>query len=199
MTFIKARRKPIEVWAVRYNHSIVLEEFIKMLSENENEPVRYDDETGTIYIQKERGDWVIFEMNTDQCYWAIDHEIFLKTYVRVNGHIYKKKSYEIEGMIFNELEPKSILKVLQFMGYYTKSTLEDLQQYELIEDVLKRGSILVQTLEGFEHLYPGEIVIRGVDNELYPVKMENFNKVYDLINDVEISAQMNMKERLDHV
>ena len=83
MTFIKARRKPIEVWAVRYNHSIILDEFIKMLSENKNEPVRYDDETGTIYIQKERGDialkrgnWVIYEMNTDQCYWAIDHEIF---------------------------------------------------------------------------------------------------------------------------
>lgn len=52
MTHIKARRKPIEVWAVRYNHSIVLDEFIKMLSENKNEPVRYDDETGTIYIQK---------------------------------------------------------------------------------------------------------------------------------------------------
>lgn len=195
MTSIKARRKPIEVWAVRYNHSIVLEEFIKMLSENKNEPVRYDDETGTIYIQKERGDialkrgdWVIYEMNTDQCYWAIDHEIFLKTYVKVSGHIYKKRSYEIEGMIFNKLEPKSILNVLQFMGYYTRSTLEDLQRYELIEDILKRGSILVQTLEGVEHLYPGEIVIRGIDNELYPVKMENFNKVYDLINDVEISA-----------
>lgn len=195
MTSIKARRKPIEVWAVRYNHSIVLDEFIKMLSENENEPVRYDDETGTIYIQKERGDialkrgdWVIYEMNTDQCYWAIDHEIFLKTYVKVSGHIYKKKSYEIEGMIFNELEPKSILNVLRFMGYQTRSTLEDLQRYELIEDVLKRGSILVQTLEGIEHLYPGEIVIRGIDNELYPVKMENFNKIYDLVNDVEISA-----------
>lgn len=195
MTVIKARRKPIEVWAVRYNHSIVLDEFIKMLSENENEPVCYDDETGTIYIQKERGDialkrgnWVIYEVNTDQCYWAIDHDIFLKTYVKVGGHIYKKKSYEIEGMIFSKLEPKSILKVLRFMGYHTKSTLEDLQRYELIEDVLKRGSILVQTLEGVEHLYPGEIVIRGIDNDLYPVKMENFNKVYDLINDVEISA-----------
>lgn len=195
MTSIKARRKPIEVWAVRYNHSIVLEEFIKMLSENKNEPVRYDDETGTIYIQKERGDialkrgdWVIYEMNTDQCYWAIDHEIFLKTYVKVSGHIYKKRSYEIEGIIFNKLEPKSILNVLQFMGYHTKNTLEDLQLYELIEDVLKRGSILVQTLEGVEHLYPGEIVIRGIDNDLYPVKMENFNKVYDLINDVKISA-----------
>ena len=195
MTSIKARRKPIEVWAVRYNHSIVLDEFIKMLSENKNEPVHYDDETGTIYIQKERGDialkrgnWVIYEMNTDQCYWAIDHEIFLKTYVKVSGHIYKKRSYEIEGMIFNKLEPKSILNVLQFMGYHTKNTLEDLQLYELIEDVLKRGSILVQTLEGAEHLYPGEIVIRGIDNELYPVKMENFNKVYDLINNVKISA-----------
>ena len=74
------------------------------------------------------------------------------------------------------------------MGYQTRSTLEDLQRYELIEDVLKRGSILVQTLEGVEHLYPGEIVIRGINNELYPVKMENFNKVYDLINDAEISA-----------
>ena len=74
------------------------------------------------------------------------------------------------------------------MVYHTTNALEYLQRYELIEDVLKRVSILVQTLEGVEHLYPGEIVIRGIDNDLYPVKMENFNKVYDLINDVEISA-----------
>lgn len=65
---------------------------MKLLSSNEDEPVRYDETDGTIYIQKERGEialpkgnWVISEINTDNRFWSIDHDIFLKTYTRVKG------------------------------------------------------------------------------------------------------------------
>lgn len=48
---------------------------------NKNEPIWYDETDKTIYIQKERGEialkfgnWVIFEENTDKCFWSIDQE-----------------------------------------------------------------------------------------------------------------------------
>lgn len=82
---MKARKKPIEVIAIKYDHNIILDEFLKLLRTNENEPIRYDDTDKTIYISKERGEialkfgnWVIYELNTDKCFWAIDHEIFVK-------------------------------------------------------------------------------------------------------------------------
>ena len=45
---MKARKKPIEVFAVQYNSNIILEEFLKLLRTNEKEPVRYDESDGTI-------------------------------------------------------------------------------------------------------------------------------------------------------
>ena len=52
MTFIKARRKPIEVWAVRYNHSIILDEFIKMLSERIKDIFELIGLTQTDFVKK---------------------------------------------------------------------------------------------------------------------------------------------------
>ena len=42
--------------AIHYNHNIILDEFLKLLRTNENEPVRYDETDKTIYIKKERGE-----------------------------------------------------------------------------------------------------------------------------------------------
>lgn len=36
---MKARKKPIEVFAVQYSNNIILEEFLKLLKTNEKEPV----------------------------------------------------------------------------------------------------------------------------------------------------------------
>lgn len=47
---IIARKKPIEVWAARYiDAKIVLDEFLKLLSSNKDEPIRYDGTDDTIY------------------------------------------------------------------------------------------------------------------------------------------------------
>ena len=189
---MKARKKPIEVMAIHYTHNIDVGEFLKLLRTNENEPVRYDETDKTIYIQKERGEialkygnWVIFESNTDKCFWAIDHEIFLKTYIKVPNTVntFVKKVYEVECIEFKSLEGRDIIEVLNFAGYKLNrdAILTPLQRDEMIEEIKEQGYISINTLEGVEKLYPTEILIRGVEGEYYPAKRVNFDKVYELI------------------
>ena len=189
---MKARKKPIEVFAVHYTHNINVGEFLELLRTNKEEPVRYDETDKTIYIQKERGEialkygnWVIFEENTDKCFWAIEHEIFLKTYIKVPNTVntFVKRVYEVECVEFKSLNEKDIIEVLNFLGYWVNQAepLILLQRSELIEEIKEQGYILINTLEGTEKLYPTEILIRGVEGEYYPVKRTNFNKVYEVI------------------
>lgn len=189
---IIARKKPIEVWAARYiDAKIVLDEFLKLLSSNKDEPIRYDGTDDTIYIQKEcgeialpKGNWVISEVNTDNCFWSIDHDIFLKTYTRVSGNVYKKKVYDVECIELESLEAKDICSVLEFIGYRTNGdVLKVLQMDEIIEDCQLKGYVPINTLEGVEALYPTEVLIKGVEGEFYPIKRENFDKVYDILRE----------------
>lgn len=188
---MKARKKPIEVWATRYDSSVILEEFLKLLRTNKDEPVRYDETDGTIYIQKERGEialplgnWVISEINTDECFWSIDNDIFLKTYERVEGttKIFKKKVYDIDFVRLDITDDRSILETLKFLGYSVSSPLEELQRLDLIDAINVQGYIVIDTLEGQERLYSGEVLVKGIEGEFYPVKYENFIKVYDILD-----------------
>lgn len=188
---MKARKKPIEVFAVKYDHTIILNEFLKLLRTNEKEPVRYDESDGTIYIEKERGEialpkgnWVIREDNTDGCFWSIDPDIFLQTYNRVNGTVntFVKKVYEVEFAKLDLDDTKSIIETLNFLGYSVTTPLEELQRDELVESVKEQGFIEIKTLEGIERLFSGEVVVKGVQGEFYPVSYDNFIKVYDILN-----------------
>lgn len=189
---MKARKKPIDVMAIHYNHNVIFDKFLELLRTNEDEPVRYDEIDKTIYIQKERGeialkygDWVIFEENIDKYFWAIDHDIFLKTYVRVPNTVntFVKKVYEVDCVEFKSLKEHDIIDVLDFVGYQINQNepLTFLQRNDLIEEIKEQGYIVIKTLEGDEKLYPTEVLIRGVEGEYYPVKRVNFDKVYDVI------------------
>lgn len=189
---MKARRKPIEVMAIHYNHNIIIDKFLELLRTNKDEPVRYDETDKTIYIQKERGEialkygnWVIFEENTDKCFWSIDHEIFLKTYIKVPNTVntFVKKVYEVDYVELKSLNESDIIKILNFVGYTINQNepLAFLQRNDLIKEIQEQGYILINTLEGPEKLYPTEVLIQGVEGEYYPVKRENFNKVYEVI------------------
>ena len=178
--------------AIHYNHNIILDEFLKLLRTNENEPVRYDETDKTIYIQKERGEialkygnWLIFEGNTDKSFWAIDHGIFLKTYYRVphTTNTFVKKVYEVDCVELKSLNEQDIVAVLDFLGYQVNPNepLTFLQRSDLIEEIKEQRYISINTLEGVEKLYPTEILIRGVEGEYYPVKRINFDKVYEVI------------------
>lgn len=168
-----------------------MEEFLKLLGTNEKEPVRYDESDGTIYIAKERGEislhrgnWVIREDNTDGCFWSIEPDIFLQTYNRVKGTIntFVKKVYEVDFVKLNTDNTKSIIEVLNFLGYSVTTPLEELQRDELIKSIKEQGFLEVNTLEGIERLFSGEVVVKGVKGEFYPVSYDNFIKVYDILD-----------------
>lgn len=189
---MKARKKPIEVFAVQYSHDIILEEFLKLLRTNEKEPVRYDESDGTIYIEKERGEislpkgnWVIREDNPDGCFWSINPDIFLQTYNRVKGTVntFVKRVYEVDFIKMDIDDTKSIIEVLNFLGYFVTTPLEELQRDELVESIKEQGFLEINTLEGVERLFSGEVVVRGVRGEFYPVSYDNFIKVYDILDE----------------
>ena len=168
-----------------------MEEFLKRLGTNEKEPVRYDESDGTIYIAKERGEislprgnWVIREDNTDGCFWSIEPDIFLQTYNRVKGTIntFVKKVYEVDFVKLNTDNTKSIIEVLNFLGYSVTTPLEELQRDELIKSIKEQGFLEVNTLEGIERLFSGEVVVKGVKGEFYPVSYDDFIKVYDILD-----------------
>ena len=168
-----------------------MEEFLKLLGTNEKEPVRYDESDGTIYIAKERGEislpkgnWVIREDNTNGCFWSIDPDIFLQTYNRVKGTIntFVKKVYEVDFVKLNTDNTKSIIEVLNFLGYSVTTPLEELQRDELIKSIKEQGFLEVNTLEGIERLFSGEVVVKGVKGEFYPVSYDDFIKVYDILD-----------------
>ena len=186
---MKARKKPIEVLAYRY-YNVIIDEFLDFLRSNTDEHVRYDEETKKIYIKKPQGeialkygDFVIWEINTDNQFWFIDKDIFYKTYERISGLIYnyKKKVYDVDCIEFKSLAYKDIVRVLDFLGYKAKEVFEIIQRDDLVDEIKNQGYITINTLEGQLKMYPTDILIKGLVNEFYPVKRENFDKVYDII------------------
>lgn len=187
---MKAIKKPIEVLAKRYTKDSDLDSLLNLLGSNKNEPVRFEESTGDLFIQKDRGEirltlgnWIIFEENTDRCFWFIDHEIFLETYsfLAEEGEFYRfvKKVYEIEFVDFTNLETDSIKEVLNFIedsGFNL-----DADKKQTPSTVKEQGFIIIETLEGDEKLFPGEVLVKGIRGELYPVKKENFDLVYKVI------------------
>lgn len=186
---MKAIKKPIEVLAKRYTKGSDLDYLFQLLSSNKNEPVRFEESTGDLFIQKDRGEirltlgnWIIFEENTDRCFWFIDHEIFLETYSFLAEEDefsrFVKRVYEIEFIDFTDLESDNIDKVLSFIE---DAGFNNIRNEQTPSTVKEQGFIIIETLEGDEKLFPGEVLIKGIRGELYPVKKENFDLVYNII------------------
>ena len=51
----------------------------------------------------------------------------------------------------------------------------------MTESVKEVGYISIDTLEGKENLFPTDILARGVKGELYPIKKENFNIIFEVL------------------
>lgn len=183
---MKAVKKPIEVDAFHFTNFNQVPRLLFMLNYNKQEPAVFEENSKRIYISKERGmitlelnDWLIYEKNTDECFWVVQEDIFHKTYEHVRDDIFVKKSYEVEFVEFNAEDYRSIIDVLYFIEphYYMFSDNQMMQ----ITKIWGNKYIEIDTLEGKEKLYSGEILVRGIDGELYPVKKENFYKVYDVV------------------
>lgn len=190
-----ARKKPIEIDAIHYNDfSYNIGLLYNWLQNQSKEPISRDENTKTIYIHKKRGNvalplgnWLIHEINTDARFWSIDPEIFTKTYEPVKPQDcdsirFKKKIYEISFCQLTDLSDKSILEAYHFLRI--KKSNESLDVLTFKDDFTKirqQGYLTIETLEGSEKVYPNEFIVKGIDNEYYPVSAENFNKVYDII------------------
>lgn len=184
----KAKKKAIEVWATRYDSTVDVHELIKFMKEKTDENIKYDSDTKSIFIQKERGDielklnnWLLWEINTDQKFWAIDEKIFFKTYQRKYKevhHIFSKKQIEIEYRHFKDTDSLTIKSILRFMNIKSETVLEKLQEDDFVSDIQISKAIVINTLEGEEILNLGEYLIKGIDGEFYPVSSESFNQVY---------------------
>lgn len=171
---MKARRKPVEVFAFQYRKDTDITELLRLISLNPHEPVRFDPIQKTLHIQKDRGEitlhkgnWIIYEQNTDKCFWFIDNDIFLKTYTKCRGkeNTYIKNSHVVDVVLFSSFTPS----VFDFC----KSALVAINTQE--------GYIIIKTLEGDEKVYLGEIIVKGVNGEFYPVKPDNFAKCYEIL------------------
>lgn len=79
-------------------------------------------------------------------------------------------------------DTKSIIETLNILGYSVTTPLEELQRDEFVESIKEQGFLKVNTLEGVERLFSGEVVVKGVKGEFYPVSYDNFVKVYDILD-----------------
>ena len=83
---------------------------------------------------------------------------------------------------FSSLEEKDILDLIDFIGTQERGDIIfGKRKDEIVTSVQSKGFLSVDTLEGVEKLFVGELLIKGVDGEFYPVKKENFLKVYKQI------------------
>lgn len=188
---MRATKKPLQVFAVRFTDDYAVREYLELLHINTEEKVTYAEETDTIHIEKrrgvievKRGSWIVYELYTDKSFWCVQHDIFLDTYTEVDvaTNVYAKKVYDVECEVFEDLTDSSIIKVLEFMGFARPlGVAAILTAEDTLLNIQRQGYILIDTLEGVERLYPTEVLIKGVHGEYYPVARENFDKVYTLL------------------
>lgn len=186
----RAKKKPIEVWATKYKVTDDVEQLLKFMRERTDEKIELDSETKAILIYKKRGiirlevnNWLLWEINTDGKFWAIEKEIFHKTYEKVQDgaiYIYRKKSIEIEYFSFEDLERKTIIELLRFLNIKPKEFTDYLQEEDIVLGIQRAKQTDIDTLEGVEILSLGEYLVKGVNGEYYPVTSESFKKVYEL-------------------
>ena len=107
----------------------------------------------------------------------------MQTYHRVKGTVntFVKKVYDVDFVKIDTNDTKNVIEVLNFLGYKIATPLEELQRDELVKSVKQQGFLEINTLEGTERLFSGEVVVKGIKGEFYPVSYDNFIKVYDIL------------------
>ena len=176
----KATKKSIETFALQYdghNTELVLD----LLNKNKSEPAILEEDSKTILITKTFGgekqpislpvnNWMLLDVD-GVSYWSVDPEIFSKTYEKVEGNTYKKVPIQIDVIEFSSLKDEDIQDILKFIGEKNQTT----------ESVKEVGYISIDTLEGKENIFPTDILARGVKGELYPIKKENFDIIFEVL------------------
>ena len=98
---------------------------------------------------------------------------------------YRKKPVVIQAFQLENLNPKSLIEVQQFVGL-GKDIFE-----------VKEDGVVIKTLEGDMKASIGDYIIQGVNGEFYPCKPDIFEKSYDLSGESESFLDRVIKEKAD--
>jgi len=77
-----------------------------------------------------------------------------------------------------EWDGKNLLEVIKFMGQHASAMSYKWEDYE---DLVSRDGLKIVTLAGPLKADVGDIIIKGVDGEHYPIKADIFQKTYDVV------------------
>lgn len=87
---------------------------------------------------------------------------------------FRKKPIVIEAIRYEPETPCNLAEVARFIGVDG-----------FISSVT--GDVVVSTLEGAMYASPGDWLIRGIQNELYPCKADIFEATYERVNEEEFA------------
>lgn len=177
-----ARKQPIAVYAIHYTDKTDVAKLLSYIHAHTQERVEFDATTHAILIHKPLGtialtlnNWLIHEVREPHVFWAIDANIFVKTYDLKSSNIYCKKVIDVEYFHFEQATQSEILDLLQFLN--TDARLID----NLIPTIQRENQLTITTLEGNELMYLDDYLIKGIAGEYYPVSPDNFNNIYHVV------------------
>ena len=104
---------------------------------------------------------------------------------------YRKKPVMIEAVQFESVS-------FAGQGHYSINfdTVADLPKWlrnammdgDIVPDIVEEGGLIVKTLEGRHIASPGDWIVRGVKNEIYPCKPDIFAMTYDPVDEQDIEV-----------
>jgi len=77
-----------------------------------------------------------------------------------------------------EWDGKNLLEVIKFMRQHASAMSYKWEDYE---DLVSRDGLKIVTLAGPLKADVGDIIIKGVNGEHYPIKADIFQKTYDVV------------------
>lgn len=90
---------------------------------------------------------------------------------------FRKKPVEIEAVQFTGMD--SYLAIVAWWKGWKTETLDATEKFEFKGGPHPNALMLINTLEGWMTASPGDWIIRGVADELYPCKPDIFAATYE--------------------
>lgn len=95
----------------------------------------------------------------------------------MTAQTFRKKPVEIQAVQFTGLD--SYLEIVAWWKSWKTETLDATEKLEFRAGPHPNALMLINTLEGWMTASPGDWIIRGVANELYPCKPDIFAETYE--------------------
>lgn len=96
------------------------------------------------------------------------------------AQMFRKKPVEIQAIQFTDMN--SYLDIVAWWKSWKTETLDATEKFEFRGGPGGNALVLINTLEGWMTASPGDWIIRGVQDEVYPCKPDIFEATYDRVS-----------------